>query len=116
VAELATPDPILISSFWPASLDAAITCDPEIRTGLLVPSWFGASEALELAIEHGFGALHPEMSMLTADLVTSVHRAGLAVAARTVNQPAALRTALEWGVDTAITDDVAAARALVAAT
>jgi glycerophosphoryl diester phosphodiesterase len=115
VAELATPDPILISSFWPASLDAAITCDPEIRTGLLVPSWFGASEALELAIEHGFGALHPEMSMLTADLVTSVHRAGLAVAARTVNQPAALRTALEWGVDTVITDDVAAARALVAA-
>jgi glycerophosphoryl diester phosphodiesterase len=115
VAELAPPDPILISSFWPASLDAAMACDPDIRTGLLVPSWFGADQALELAIEHGFGALHPEMSMLTADLVTSVHRAGLAVAAWTVNQPAALRTALEWGVDTVITDDVAAALALVGA-
>ncbi|MDQ1360181.1 MAG: glycerophosphoryl diester phosphodiesterase [Acidimicrobiaceae bacterium] len=116
VAELSTPDSILISSFWPPSLDAAMACGPEIRTGLLVPSWFGAGEAFELAIEHGFGALHPEMSVITADLVTSVHRAGLAVAARTVNQPAELRTALEWGVDTVITDEVASALALVGAT
>ena len=112
IAELSARDSILVSSFWPGSLDAVIACDPDIRTGLLVPSWFEVDQAFELAIEHGFGALHPEVSMLTGDLVSSAHDAGLAVAAWTVNEPAAVRSARQWGVDTVITDDVASALAL----
>jgi len=116
VAELGAPENILVSSFWPPSLDAAISCDPGIRTGLLAPAWLGAEEALELAIDQGFGALHPEVSLLSQELVIAAHQAGLTVAAWTVNELTALRSALECGVDTVITDDVASAAALVAAT
>ncbi len=113
LVELSAPDTILVSSFWPGSLDAVMACDSEIRTGLLVPSWFGADQALDLAIEHGFGALHPEVSLLTHDLVRSAHDAGLAIAAWTVNEPGDLMSARQWGVDTVITDDVTWALALV---
>jgi glycerophosphoryl diester phosphodiesterase len=116
VAERGTPENILVSSFWPPSLDAAIGCNPEIQAGLLAPPWLGAEEALELAIEHGLGALHPEVSLLSPELVIAAHRAGLAVTAWTVNQLPALRSALDWGVDTVITDDVVSAAALVADT
>jgi glycerophosphoryl diester phosphodiesterase len=46
----------------------------------------------------------------------AAHQAGLTVAAWTVNELPALQSALEWGVDTVITDDVVSAAALVAAT
>jgi glycerophosphoryl diester phosphodiesterase len=116
VADRGTPENLLVSSFWPPSLDAAVSSNPEIRTGLLAPPWLGAEEALELAIEHGLAALHPEVSLLSPELVVAAHQAGLAVAAWTVNQLTALRSALDWGVDTVITDDVVSAVALVAAT
>ena len=116
MAERGTPQNILVSSFWPPSLDAAISCDPEVRTGLLAAPWLGAQGALELAIEHGLGALHPEISLLSPELVIAAHRAGLTIAAWTVNELSALRSALDWGVDTVITDDVVSAAALVAAT
>jgi glycerophosphoryl diester phosphodiesterase len=116
VAERGTPENILVSSFWPPSLDAAISCDPDIRTGLQAPAWLGAEGALELAIEHGLGALHPQVSLLSPELVMAAHQAGLTVAAWTVNEQSALRTALDWGVDTVITDDVVSAAAFVAAT
>ncbi|HEX4245590.1 MAG TPA: glycerophosphodiester phosphodiesterase [Acidimicrobiales bacterium] len=114
VADLGLREKILVSSFWAPSLDAAMISDPGIRTGLLAPGWFGGEEALELAVDHGFGALHPALSLVTPELVASAHQAGLAVAAWTVNEPTALRSALEWGVDTVITDDVVSAVALVA--
>ncbi len=113
--ERGTAENILVSSFWPPSLDAVMGCDTEISTGLLVPAWFGAEDALELAIEHGLGALHPEVSLLSPELVLAAHKAGLTVAAWTVNELTALRSALDWGVDTVITDDVVSAVALVAA-
>lgn len=113
--ERGRPENILVSSFWPPSLDAVMGCDTEISTGLLVPAWFGAEDALELAIDHGFGALHPEVSLLSPELVLAAHEAGLSVAAWTVNELTALRSALDWGVDTVITDDVVSAVALVAA-
>ena len=116
VAELGTPENILVSSFWPPSLDAAISGNPEIRTGLLAPPWLRGEEALELAIDHGLGALHPEVSLLSPELVIAAHRVGLTVAAWTVNELPALRSALDWGVDTVITDDVVSAAALVSAT
>jgi glycerophosphoryl diester phosphodiesterase len=114
VIERGTPENVLVSSFWPPSLDAVMGSDSEIRTGLLVPAWFGAEDALELAIEHGVGALHPEVSLLSPELVLAAHQAGLTVAAWTVNELTALRSALDWGVDTVITDDVVLAVALVA--
>jgi glycerophosphoryl diester phosphodiesterase len=114
-AERGNPENILVSSFWPPSLDAAISSNPDIRTGLQAPPWLGAEQALELAIEHGVGALHPQVSLLSPELVMAAHQAGLTVAAWTVNEPSALRSALDWGVDTVITDDVASAAALVAA-
>ncbi|HEY1466046.1 MAG TPA: glycerophosphodiester phosphodiesterase [Acidimicrobiales bacterium] len=113
--ERGRPENILVSSFWAPSLDAVMGCDTEISTGLLVPAWFGAEDALELAIDHGFGALHPEVSLLSPELVLAAHEAGLSVAAWTVNELTALRCALDWGVDTVITDDVVSAVALVAA-
>ncbi|HEX4217695.1 MAG TPA: glycerophosphodiester phosphodiesterase [Acidimicrobiales bacterium] len=112
VVERRTPENILVSSFWPPWLDAVRGCDADIRTGLLIPARFGAEDALGLAIEHGLGALHPEVSLVSPELVLAAHQAGLSVAAWTVNEPTALRSALDWGVDTVITDDVVAAVAL----
>jgi glycerophosphoryl diester phosphodiesterase len=62
-----------------------------------------------LAVEHGCTALHPHVSLVDAALMVEAHRAGLAVAAWTVNEPRQVDHLATLGVDTVITDDVTAA-------
>ncbi len=104
---------VVISSFWPAALDAVTAADPAVRTGLLVGAWFEAAGCVPAALAHRCAALHPQIGLVSQTLVAEAHQAELAVAAWTVNGRDELRAAVDAGVDTVITDDVVAATEVV---
>ena len=106
VAEADRGATVVISSFWPGSLDAVRRSQPGVATGLLVASWFDAADAVPLALQHGCSALHPHVSLVDATLLAEAHGAGLAVATWTVNDRPQLDLVAALGVDTVITDDV----------
>lgn len=97
---------VVVSSFWPATLDTVHRAAPDVPTGLLVASWFHPADYVPTARRHGCRAIHPHASVTDEALVTEAHRAGLSVAAWTVNTPEQLAALAEMGVDTLITDDV----------
>ncbi len=101
---------VVISSFWPGTLEAVRDADPDLATGLLWASWADPADAVTAALSHGCTALHPHVDLVSEALVEQAHAAGLSVAAWTVNGPAPVRAAQQAGVDTIITDDVAVAR------
>jgi glycerophosphoryl diester phosphodiesterase len=110
VAELLVRRPtgprMVVSSFWAPSLDVVRAVRPSTPTGLLLAGWADAGTGLAQAVGAGYQALHLQESLVTATGVEAAHRAGLAVAAWTVNGAAAVRAMAEAGVDTVITDDV----------
>ena len=101
---------VVVSSFWPGSLEAVRDADPDLATGLLLASWADPAHAVSAALSHGCTALHPHVDLVSGSLVEQAHAAGLAVTAWTVNGTARVRAAQVAGVDTVITDDVALAR------
>ncbi len=101
---------VVISSFWPGTLEAVRDADPDLATGLLWASWADPADAVTAALSRGCTALHPHVDLVSEALVEQAHAAGLSVAAWTVNGPAPVRAAQQAGVDTIITDDVAVAR------
>lgn len=114
VAELTGGDAsIVVSSFWPGTLEALRDRHPEVPTGFLVTRWPDPSASVAAAAGFGCGALHPHLAMLSRNLVEEAHEAGLTVAAWTVldrDDALATRSA---GVDTVITDDVTLARTVL---
>jgi glycerophosphoryl diester phosphodiesterase len=97
---------VVVSSFWPGSLDAVRRDRPELSTGLLLASWSDPAAGVEQALEHGCRALHPHASLVTRTLVAAARRAGLSLAVWTVNDRAQVEALADLGVDTVITDDV----------
>ena len=97
---------VVVSSFWPASLAAVHASNPEIPIGLLLASWTDPGTCVSAAVDLGCGAVHPHSSLVSESLVDEVRRAGLSIAAWTVNDPDQLKALLGLGVDTVITDDV----------
>ena len=104
---------VVVSSFWPPTLAAVRRARPEVATALLVAGRLDPAEATGPAAEGGFSALHPHIDLVGAPLVDRAHRAGLAVAAWTVNDREQLERAKALAVDTVITDDVAFALAIL---
>ena len=100
---------VVVSSFWPDTLTAVRTAHPDLATGLLVASWLDPDTGVATAVERGCTALHPPVDRVDAALVDRAHRAGLSVAAWTVNDPGDLEALARAGVDAVITDDVALA-------
>jgi glycerophosphoryl diester phosphodiesterase len=115
VVEGAWASSVVISSFWPPTLEAVRRAHPDLATGLLLASWSDPAQAVAAALERGCAALHPHRDLVSRPLVDQAHRAGLAVAAWTVDDAPQLSAMAAAGVDTVITDDVALARALVGA-
>jgi glycerophosphoryl diester phosphodiesterase len=109
LTEVALLERTVVSSFWAPSLEAVAEINPSIRTGLLLAEWADPTWGLGLAREAGCRAFHPAESLVTSSLVDAAHAVGLAVAAWTVNGGPAVTAAAADGVDTVITDDVAAA-------
>ncbi|HEY5098228.1 MAG TPA: glycerophosphodiester phosphodiesterase [Acidimicrobiales bacterium] len=97
---------VVVSSFWPGSLDAVVRDHPELSTGLLVPSWLDPADGVAEALRHGCRALHPHASTVGGTLVAEARRAGLSLAVWTVNDRAQVEAMADLGVDTVITDDV----------
>ncbi|MHB1709816.1 MAG: glycerophosphodiester phosphodiesterase [Acidimicrobiales bacterium] len=106
VADAGLADGVIVSSFWPPTLEAAVDAVPAVPTGLLLAEWADPIHGLELARESGCRAVHPHWSRVTASLVDQAHAVGLSVNAWTVNDSATLVAVARCGVDTVITDDV----------
>jgi len=77
--------------------------DAHLWWGGPVPADFGGSVPRAVAAEGG-SIWAPEHAALTADLVAEAHALGLMVLPWTVNDPAAMRRLIGWGVDGLITD------------
>ena len=113
IEEAGWTDRVLVSSFQPATLRAVQVADGRLPIGTL---WGWAAEpgpALAEAVEAGWRAVHPFVTLVTADLVAQAHDAGLAVNVWTVNAPADLAAMVALGVDAVITDRVGDALAAV---
>jgi glycerophosphoryl diester phosphodiesterase len=104
LARRAGHERIVVSCFDVATLDAVRQADAELSTGLLLGWEDDAREGLRTAIAHGFGAIHPFVLNVDADLVDSAHAAGLDVRTWTVNARHDLERMVTIGVDVVITD------------
>ena len=105
------PTPIL-SSFKPASLEAARDAAPDLPRGLLAErlsrDWRRAAKLL------GCATIHPGERSLTRPRVAAIKREGYPVLTWTVNNPIRARALRDWGVDSLITDRPAAIAAALA--
>jgi glycerophosphoryl diester phosphodiesterase len=103
---------VLVSSFQVSTLRAVQVADGRLPLGALWPFLTEVTPALNLAVESGFGAVHPFVTEVSADLVDQAHAAGLAVNAWTVNGPHDLEAFVGYGVDAVITDRLGEALAI----
>ena len=103
-------DDVLVSSFVLATIDRIRTLAPHLPTGFL-SSGLAPDEVLEVAVDHGHRAVHPDVwTLMTVDVgafVTRAHDAGLQVNVWTVNQLDQVTALRDAGVDAVITDDAA---------
>jgi glycerophosphoryl diester phosphodiesterase len=115
IEEAGWADRVIVSSFQPATLRAVRAADPRLPLGAL---WGWTAEpgpALAEAVDSGFRAVHPFVTLANGDLVAQAHAAGLAVNVWTVNAPQDLEAMVALGVDAVITDRIGAALAAVRA-
>ena len=113
IDEAGWTDRVIVSSFQPATLLAVQVADGRLPLGALWGWTTDPGRALAEAAESGFRAVHPFVTLVTADLVERAHADGLAVNAWTVNAPADLEAMVALGVDAVITDRIADALAAV---
>jgi glycerophosphoryl diester phosphodiesterase len=96
--------PPLLSSFSTLALQAARDTVQALPRALLVDDIGDAT--LEVALELGCVALDVKHTLLSPDLVSRAHSAGLRVVAWTVNEPGRVKELRALGVDTTITDAI----------
>ncbi len=97
---------VVISSFWPDSLEAVRDTQADLVTGLLWSSWADPLDGVTVATSRGCTALHPHIDLVDVAVVDRAHEVGLSVATWTVNDRTNLEKAVDAAVDTVITDDV----------
>jgi glycerophosphoryl diester phosphodiesterase len=109
LAELTDLPDVLISSFDPASLEAARAAGWPV--GLLTIPGISVADGLAYATQAGYQELHAHVSEIEAagaDAGFKVHAAGLRLVAWTVTSAAEALAMLSSGVDAVICDDPAA--------
>jgi hypothetical protein len=101
-------DRLIVQSFWPANLDVARERLPGVQLSLLTlgPTNNGAPE---YAQANGYHWISPQWPV-GRDVVERAHGHGLKVVPYTLNEPADVQLAAEYGVDALITDDPVMAR------
>jgi len=96
-----SPSPLL-SSFQPASLEAARTAAPELPRGFLTyrldQDWREVARGLDCV------SVHCDWRHLTAAQSREAQEAGFWLLCYTVNDPASARRLFSWGVDGIFTD------------
>jgi glycerophosphoryl diester phosphodiesterase len=103
VAETGRRERILVSSFNLPTVDRVRALDPQLATAFLHIRIDGPT-ALELAVEHGHGALHPWDPFVDADLVARAHERGVQVNTWTVDDPVRMVELAVMGVDGIVTN------------
>ena len=104
---------VSISSFHPPTLDRVRRDLPGVPTGVLTFVVPTAADAITIAVAGGHEAIHPHVSQVDADLVSSAHRHGLVVNVWTVNDDDIVARMVDVGVDGIITDVPGEVRRLV---
>ena len=92
----------ILSSFSREALDAAYRAAPELPRGCLVDAI--PADWLERVREFECVALHCDWRKLTQPLAQQIRAAGCAILCWTVNDPAAAKQLLAWGVECLVTD------------
>jgi len=109
----AGPERVVVSSFWPGTLEAvarhARRAQVGLGTALLVHPALDAGSSLAQAVELGCCAVDVPHPQVTGELVAAARARGLAVVAWTVDDPDDLRRVAAAGADGVITDDVRSA-------
>jgi glycerophosphoryl diester phosphodiesterase len=102
-ADTSVPPPLL-SSFELDALAAARAAQPQLPGALLLEAWDPGW--LEYARSLGCAAVIVDYQMLDAASIGRIHAAGMRSLCYTVNEPAAARELIAWGIDGIITDAV----------
>lgn len=97
---------ILISSFNPLSLLRTREYAPHLKLAFLVET-YGFSGFDHLCSAFGFEYFHPDISIVTEELVASFHRRGIHVNTYTVDSREDARTAQQAGADGIFTNEPA---------
>jgi glycerophosphoryl diester phosphodiesterase len=105
---------VIVSSFDAPTIEAVRAAEPALPVGLLLGVTARLPDAMGVALDRGYQAVHPFFASVKADFVDRCHEAGLGVNVWTPNADADLEAMLDAGVDTLITDRLSAALALVA--
>ena len=103
------PAATIVSSFWPATLAAALAARSGLATGLLAHPAVDVEACLEGALALGCTTLLPFRDRVSPELVEAAHSRGLAVVVWTVNEDADFARAAQAGADAVVTDLVPAA-------
>jgi glycerophosphoryl diester phosphodiesterase len=107
---------VVVTSFNPATVAAVRAADPTITTGQLVAQGFRLERDLDpiMAAGHEWVALYVSDVLEDAQAVVSaLHDRGLRIAVWTVDDPAAIRTLAEAGIDALVSNDPRAALRIV---
>lgn len=107
------PQPVIVSSFNPATIARVHLLDPSIPTGWLVLEVPEPEQTVAQVAEAGHDALHPLVDVVDRALVTICHGAGLALNCWTVDEPERIRELVLIGVDGIVTNTPAVARRIV---
>ncbi len=97
VADWARPGDVVTSFWWP-SVDAVRRHRPHVATGLLFTAGIDWKAAVRHAVEAGHGWLAPEFDVIGPELVAAASRAGIELAAWTVDDPSEAARLAELGV------------------
>jgi glycerophosphoryl diester phosphodiesterase len=108
LADRAARDEVLVSSFNLAAIDVVRTLAPSIPTGYLTVLDPAPLAALEIAHEHGHGAIHPFYGALgpetVEDIVARARELEIAVNTWTVDEEPEIARLAEAGVHAIVTD------------
>ncbi len=113
IAKFDDPARILLSSFDRASVRRAGAKLPTLLRGQLIRAPFDIGAGIDVAIEQGADALHPNIGyfgVAAMETATRIKSAGLAIVVWGANTPDDVNLLLEAGVGVIITDDPTMAR------
>jgi glycerophosphoryl diester phosphodiesterase len=109
VTETGWAERVVISSFDPDCLEAVGRAEPGLALAWLFEPGADALAKLDEALGRGFGAIHPFVASVDAELVDRAHRSGLDLRVWTVNSEGDLQAMVDLEVDAVITDQLAEA-------
>ena len=89
---------VTVQSFYHPSPAKMKRLEPRIPTGLLVSERRPVADPVALVRQHGADYFAPNYRLVTAEMVASLHAAGIPVVVWTVNEPAEMRRLVALGV------------------